>query len=66
MSKWVSVSDRLPDVESLVLIVTLSGDVIEYDFARWNGEYWTRKAWPLGYSPTHWMPLPEYPEVNHE
>lgn len=59
---WVSVKDRLPDDGDLVLIATVSGNVTDYNFAKWSGEYWTRKAWPLGYAPTHWMPLPEPPK----
>jgi len=62
MSEWISVGDRLPNDGELVLIVTVSGDLTDYNFAKWSGDYWTRKAWPLGYAPTHWMPLPEPPK----
>ena len=62
MNEWISVDDRLPDCEDLVCIAIFCEDRREYDLARWNGDYWTRKAWPLGYSPTHWALLPEPPK----
>ena len=64
MSNWISVEDELPDIDSLVVILDSNDTNPEYDFARWNGEYWTRKAWPLGYIPSHWMPLPGLPRDN--
>lgn len=62
MSDWISVDDRLPDLDCMVLIANKDYGGVGYDFALWNGDYWTRKAWPLGYTPTHWMPLPLPPE----
>lgn len=64
MSKWIGLKDRLPKVDELVCIATVSGGFVDYDYARWNGEYWTRKAWPIGYTPSYWMPLPEAPKTD--
>lgn len=59
MNEWISVNERLPEIDIRV-IAYVDGD---YDFLRFNGDYWTRKVWPVGYSPTHWMPLPEAPTL---
>lgn len=56
--QWISVDDELPELNKTVMIDSGSG----FDFARFNGDYWTRKAWPLGCTPKYWMPLPTPPE----
>lgn len=55
--RWVSVTERLPVVETSV-IVTYDGLVsLGYYMNGWNvGEYETRE------NVTHWMPLPEPPK----
>lgn len=66
-SGWISVNDRLPEEDVRVLIVGKRGGVqiarsIECGSCS-NGRLWisdTRK-YP---KPTHWMKLPEPPEVN--
>ena len=58
--RWISVEDRLPDNEDTVLCVTKNKRpfVCRYD------HYW--KHWRVSGSVkvTHWMPLPEPPEVE--
>lgn len=58
MNKWISVNERLPDagVYCLCYFSDINLEVLKY-----NGDYWTRKAWPIGDQPTHWMPLPPPP-----
>lgn len=57
MSQWIKCSERMPDAGVSVL-VTDGFDVIigSYDGFDWVDYYWTEFA-------THWMPLPEPPEV---
>ena len=59
MSEWISVDDELPECDVLVFIATISCVKNGYTCAKWGGEYWVRNSWPLGYSPTHWMQIPE-------
>ena len=59
MSEWVSVDVRLSEVGVLVFIATVSCVGNGYTCAKWNGYYWVRKAWQMGYYPTHWMLIPK-------
>jgi len=64
-TRWISVSERLPDGDvASVMIYTESGGVAE-------GQYYpTIKAWKQfrwsveNANVTHWMPLPEPPEMT--
>jgi hypothetical protein len=63
-SAWISVKDRLPDDDENVLAYNSeSGDI---DMAWYNGYKWfledTFECVEL--HPTHWMPLPDAPEVE--
>jgi hypothetical protein len=62
MINWISVDDKLPEVGVLVFIATVNCVGNDYTCAKWSGDYWTMKAWPMGYSPTYWMPIPELPK----
>lgn len=68
MSEWISVKDRLPemDIPVLAFIGTYYQGKGGFDIAiRWserNGEWWTIKAWDLRDDVTYWMPLPDPPE----
>ncbi len=62
---WISVKDRLPDLEEQVLIV--------YEWTGRSGEKYREIALDsfkamgfLGYKPLFWMPLPEPPEEMQE
>jgi hypothetical protein len=63
-SPWISVKDRLPDDDENVLAYNSeSGDI---DMAWYNGEEWILEdLYEIEYlHPTHWMPLPDAPEVE--
>lgn len=73
--EWISVSERLPEPEKMVLLI-VSGKVKNISFvdAYELGEFdtdegWILEMWPERKDPkvTHWMPLPELPEEEkHE
>lgn len=60
--KWISVEERLPDIDAEVLIYTDEG---LYDVAQYSGgeRFWTLErnpdCWVTASGVTHWMPLPE-------
>lgn len=64
-SKWISVKDRLPDIDAEVLIRT---DESLYDVAQYTGadRFWTLErnpsCWVTAIGVTHWMQLPEPPK----
>lgn len=63
MTEWISVKDRLPEESERVLVCR--GKDAGYptlDTDRFCGEQWVR--WRN--SVTHWMPLPEPPEVSED
>ena len=62
MSEWIPVEERLPEPDVWVLGIYSHG---EYEVMYWSGIY----HWGAGDShgriaPTHWMPLPDPPEVT--
>ena len=70
--QWIPVTERLPDNDDFVLVVA-SGQAgnIRLDNAFELGqlsmsEGWILEIWPEWEDPkvTHWMPLPEPPEVE--
>lgn len=58
--RWIPVSERLPEESSEVLGVTFFGNMRIYDYF---GKSWFSSGRNLD-KPTHWMPLPEPPEVT--
>lgn len=57
--KWISVEDRLPDHNQRVLAYRAeSRDTFE--------EFRMCCGWAIKGKITHWMPLPEPPEVKHD
>lgn len=63
MSKWIKCSERMPPI----LIDVLVTDGVRAEVRYWDGEEWD--CWPAPASDvsvegvSHWMPLPEPPEV---
>ena len=62
---WISVKDRLPNVSGYVLTcarISRRIDTLFYstDYKAFNAKYTAETAVPV----THWMPLPEPPEVK--
>lgn len=70
--QWIPVGERLPEPDKKVLaIVSGRWENITFDRAyelmSWSSdEGWIMEAWPELEDPevTHWMPLPEPPEVD--
>ena len=77
MSEWISVKDRLPDVDGSYIVMTIKSwepgrqpfraMVMEFETREINGK--TVKRWKWGdkasmWRVSHWMPLPEPPEVR--
>lgn len=64
MPRWISVEERLPEIDAEVLIYTNEG---LYDVAQYSGgeRFWTLErnpdCWVTALGVTHWMPLPEPP-----
>lgn len=60
--RWIPVSERLPDAEKVVL-VAVNGSVGMAKLYS-DGWYWDMDEWHKPFTPKHWMPLPEPPEVK--
>ena len=61
-SKWIPVSERMP--EDGVVVLAWNGKRVVFGYAR-DGEWIdTLYGWVIPNGPTHWMPLPEPPEVK--
>lgn len=59
-SEWISVEERLPDREGTYLVCTFKG---ERKFGVY-GRYCVCDEPQFEYDVTHWMPLPEPPEMK--
>ena len=75
MSEWISVKEKFPEFEQLVLTEGNSGLVVMERVWNEEGWYWSAAGyWGMSdlrepdeyeegdYEPTHWMPLPEPPK----
>ena len=61
-SRWIPVTERLPDIGSSCLISPVSGCVAE---GQYDGDGWTQYRWSAKLDKdavTHWMPMPEPPK----
>lgn len=68
MSDWISVEERLPEEDGLVLIHTPSGDpdkpLVVTAWYDPSGRGWTQLPGQWIDAITHWQPLPEPPETK--
>lgn len=67
---WISVNDRMPNIDQKVLILIDVGENIERGEYLGNGNFkgnWCeRRGKSHCYKVTHWMPLPPNPITNGE
>jgi hypothetical protein len=71
LHEWISVKDRLPEMNGRWYLVNLSGYVaqelniidtyIAHGQATWYGYIGRGRALPVGAGISHWMPLPDPP-----
>ena len=62
-SKWLSVKEKLPENDAHYLVFTSDNNAAEVAIYYGDGEWLTPDLTNLTPLVTHWMPLPEPPEV---
>lgn len=65
--QWISVKDKLPDkAEDVLVCFKTLGGLSFVHIARYSYNEWLMDGRSLSYSNkiTHWMPMPESPEVK--
>ena len=61
MQEWFSVKDRLPEKPMKCLVYTKRGEYGGYEITYYNEGFYLQYA-----NVTHWMPLPDEPEVKND
>ncbi len=61
-SRWIAVSERLPPDKTVVL--AWSGKRVAFGYVSDGNWIDTLYGWFIPNGPSHWMPLPEPPEVK--
>ena len=59
--EWISVKDRLPEKPMKCLVYTKRGEYGGYEITYYNEGFYLQYA-----NVTHWMPLPDEPEVKND
>ena len=61
VQEWISVNDRLPEKPMKCLVYTKRGEYGGYEITYYNEGFYLQYA-----NVTHWMPLPDEPEVKND
>ena len=62
-TKWIPVTERLPEKNRCILICSKQGGIAEGVYM--GGGAWIQYRWnAVGMDVTHWMPLPEAPKED--
>ena len=61
VQEWISVKDRLPEKPMKCLVYTKRGEYGGYEITYYNKGFYLQYA-----NVTHWMPLPDEPEVKND
>lgn len=65
MSKWINVKDRMPECQACVLVFFDKDSEVEIGYWRPGKCRWELMTGGIE-EVTHWMPLPEPPELTEE
>ena len=60
-NKWIPAKDRLPEKPMKCLVYTKRGEYGGYEITYYNEGFYLQYA-----NVTHWMPLPDEPEVKND
>lgn len=66
--EWISVNERLPEIpkdSDCITVLGYNGEIHDYIIDSEN-RWWDDDGWstPSGFGITHWMPLPQPPQMK--
>ena len=61
VQEWISVKDRVPEKPMKCLVYTKRGEYGGYEITYYNEGFYLQYA-----NVTHWMPLPDEPDVKND